>query len=116
MPRALDTSGLPDLLATALWPWIDAVEAVRPGMADPLRSTAGKAVRDLRHMIVVTAPVDTLLRDALSTSEALARSTAEELSVVATVRLDALLTLSDLIGWLSRARPSEWTRAAGVGW
>ncbi|WP_342111269.1 hypothetical protein [Methylobacterium sp. SI9] len=85
-------------------------------MADPLRTTAEKAVRDIRHMIVVTAPIETMLRDALSASDALSRSTAEQFAVVATVRMDALLSLSDLIAWLRRAKPSEWSRAAGVGW
>ncbi|MCJ2067921.1 hypothetical protein MKK75_03695, partial [Methylobacterium sp. J-030] len=59
MPRALDTTGLPNVLAVILWPWIDAIEAVRPGMADPLQKTAEKSVRDLRHLIIVTAPLET---------------------------------------------------------
>lgn len=85
-------------------------------MADPLRKTAERAVRDIRHMIVVTAPIETMLRDAMHASDTLARSTAGQFAVVATVRMDALLALSDLIAWLRRAKPSEWTRAAGVGW
>ncbi|MCJ2068385.1 hypothetical protein MKK75_06100, partial [Methylobacterium sp. J-030] len=104
------------VLAVILWPWIDAIEAVRPGMADPLQKTAEKSVRDLRHLIIVTAPLETMLRDALQASGTLARNTAGESPIVATARMDALLALSDLIAWLRCAKPSEWARAAGIRW
>lgn len=116
MPRALDTSGLPIILAMTLWPWIDAIEAARPEMADALRETAEEASRDLRRTVVVTAPLETMLGDALCASDKLARHTAKPVSVVATARMDALLALNDLIAWLRRAKPSEWSRTKGVGW
>lgn len=116
MPRALETNGLPIVLAMALWPWIDAIEATGDDASEALRLAAGRTVRDLRRLIVVTAPLETMLDDALNASCKLADDAALPATNVAYGRMEALLTLNDLIAWLRRAKPSEWAEVAGIGW
>lgn len=116
MPRALETSGLPIVLAMALWPWIDAIEAAGGDAAETLCLAADRATRDLRRLIVVTAPLETMLEDALRASSKLADDANLLASDVAYGRMEALLALNDLIAWLRRAKPSEWAEIAGIGW
>lgn len=116
MPRALETTGLPIVLAMVLWPWIDTIEVTEQGVTTTLRQTAEKATRDLTRLIVVTAPLETMLEDALRASRRLANDAARPASDVGYSRMEALLTLNDLIAWLRRAKPSEWAEAAGIGW
>lgn len=116
MPRALETTGLPIVLAMALWPWIDAIETAGHSSTVSLLPATEKATRDLRRLILVTAPLETMLEDALRASRKLAKDAALQASDVAYGRMEALLTLNDLIAWLRRARPSEWAEAAGIGW
>lgn len=116
MPRALETAGLPIVLAMALWPWIDTIEAAGCETSEALRLSAEKATRDPRRLIVVTAPLETMLEDALLASSRLADDADLPASNVAYGRMEALLTLNDLIAWLRRAKPSEWAEVAGIGW
>ena len=116
MPRALETSGLPIVLAMALWPWIDAIETAKRNASETLRLAAQRAARDLRRLIVVTAPLETMLEDALHASCRLAADVALPASDVAYGRMEALLTLNDLIAWLHRAKPSGWAKVTGIGW
>ncbi len=116
MPRALETTGLPIVLAMALWPWIDAIEAAGGAAAEAPRLAAERATRDLRRLIVVTAPLETMLEDALRASCNLADDVALPASNVAYGRMEALLALNDLIAWLRRAKPSEWAEVSGISW
>lgn len=116
MPRALETTGLPIVLAMTLWPWIDAIETAGHSVTDTLLLTTERATRDLRRLILVTAPLETMLEDALRASRKLAKDAALPASDVAYDRMEALLALNDLITWLRRAKPSEWAEVAGIGW
>lgn len=116
MSRALETTGLPIVLAMALWPWIDAIEAAGCDASQTPRLASERAARDLCRLIVVTAPLETMLEDALRASCKLADDVGLTTSDVAYDRMEALLTLNDLIAWLRRAKPSEWAEAVGIGW
>lgn len=116
MPRALETDGLPIVLAMALWPWIDAIEAAACDASETLRLAAERAARDLRHLIVITAPLETMLEDALQASRRLADIATQQALDMPYVRMEALLTLNDLIAWLRRAKPSEWAEVTGISW
>lgn len=104
MTRALDTSSLPKALATALWPWIDIVEAAKAGMGDRVRMTAENTVVLLRQEIEMSSPLETALEDALHASDALAYDLDRVTFFQTTARTEALLALNALIAWLQAAR------------
>ncbi|MCJ2012676.1 hypothetical protein [Methylobacterium sp. J-076] len=104
MPRALDTSSLPKVLATALWPWIDIVEAAKAGMGDRVRMTAENTVVLLRREIEASSPLETAMEDALLASDTLAQDLDRVTFFQTDARTEALLALNGLIAWLQTAR------------
>ena len=115
MARALDTAGLPQIVATALWPWIDIVEAAKAGMGDRVRMTAENTVVLLRQEIEVSSPLETAMEDALLASDTLAQELDRVTFFQTDARTEALLALNALIVWLQAVRPNLECGEKGPG-
>jgi hypothetical protein len=110
MARALDTAGLPQIVATALWPWIDCIEMASAGMGGRVRTTAENAVALLRSQVLMTPPLETMLRDALHATDAFARDLDRVSFFQSEARMEALVALNGLIAWLQHAQPNGVTK------
>jgi hypothetical protein len=96
----------------ALWPWIDGIEAARAGMGGHVRTTAENAVALLRSQVLMTPPLETMLRDALHATDALARDLDRVSFFESEARKEALIALNGLIAWLKRAQLNGRTSRA----
>ena len=86
MARALDTAVLPPILAMALWPWIDIVEAAAGGMGSHVRLTAENTVAVLWGRVAMSPP--------------LVREVDRQGFLGSKARIEALLALNGLIALL----------------
>ena len=100
MARALDTAVLPPILAMALWPWIDIVEAAAGGMGSHVRLTAENTVAVLWGRVAMSPPLVAAIEDALHASDALAREVDRQGFLGSKARIEALLALNGLIALL----------------
>ena len=115
MQEIPDLAGLPSVIDAIVKPWIDAIESTSLGMGSVVANAVVSATMSINRRVVVTSDLLGYLAEARSASEALAQALDRHKSTTAE-RKAALAALAVLTEKLHLAKPSESTRALGLGW
>ena len=115
MARSLSTDALPLILATAIRPWIGAVETATLGMGAEVRVTADDAITSLRGRIVMTAFLETALIKARNATAVLANKLNQKAMVPSGAKAEALTALVTLITLLQDAKLNERVTGPELG-
>jgi len=116
MGQSPSTADLPAVLAEAVQPWIDVVEAASFGMGQDVMRVAAEAVIGLQERVVMTPDLESVIADARLASDELGISLDREGFDPSKSRAGALAALNALILPLHEARPNERAKGLGHGW
>ena len=116
MTDILEGAGLPPFLETVMRPWVAALETGTLGMRDEVAAAASGTAASLKRRAIVTPALDAAIAQAVATSVIFAEALGTRSTTATQARAAALASLEVVIEHLRTAKPSEDTRALGLGW
>lgn len=115
MRQVPDLAGLPSVLDVIMKPWVDAIESTGLGMGSIIAGAAASTIQSIHRRVVVTSDLSGHLAEAQNASADLAQKLDRQ-TPAPDERKAALAALAVLIDKLRLSKPSDSTRALGLGW
>jgi hypothetical protein len=115
MRQTPDLTGLPSVIDAIVKPWVDAVESTGLGMGSVVASAVVSATLSINRRVMITSDLSGYLAEARNASEALAQKLDRQMPAP-DERKTALAALAVLTDKLRISKPSDSTRALGLGW